>query len=123
MCFFSNLVKRRKQREYIAGYDWAAGVLLRGELSPQEVNVSNFGDRSHSFDRGAMDALQRLDFKPLVRPCPHCGSTDLLGPNLSEYCGDAYDPKWWIECSNCPCGMEVYSEDREDLISAWNKRA
>lgn len=60
MCFFSGFSKRREQKEFIAGYDWAAGVLLRKDLSYEEVNLSTFGDHSHAFDRGAIAALAAI---------------------------------------------------------------
>lgn len=55
-------------------------------------------------------------------PCPFCGSEELYGPHFREYCGDYYFPEWWVECSNCPCGMETKGESVEILIDAWNRR-
>ena len=55
--------------------------------------------------------------------CPHCGSNDLWGPNFTEYIGDNRSPRWWVECRECPAGMEVKGETPKALIEAWNKRS
>jgi hypothetical protein len=57
-----------------------------------------------------------------LKPCPHCGNTDLQGPILAEYCGDSGEPVWWIECLKCLCGMEVAGENPDNLVKAWNLR-
>ncbi len=57
-----------------------------------------------------------------LKPCPFCGSNDLDGPNLTEYIGDHREPFWWIDCNNCPCGMEVDGEFPMPVIKAWNNR-
>lgn len=56
-------------------------------------------------------------------PCPFCGSTELNGPHISEYVGDHYSTSWWVDCENCPGGMEVDGEEVTGLVDAWNKRA
>lgn len=64
------LKKRRERLEreaYNNGYDWAAGVLLRGDMSSDEVDGHIFycspissTVTSTAFDRGASDALSKL---------------------------------------------------------------
>ncbi len=45
----------RKQRRFHAGYDWAAGMLLRGEdPTVQAENPFDFDE----FDKGALQAVQ-----------------------------------------------------------------
>ena len=56
-------------------------------------------------------------------PCPHCGGAQLNGPEKVEYVGDNYWPHWWIECEDCPCGMEADGETSDAVIAAWNRRA
>ncbi len=57
-----------------------------------------------------------------LKPCPHCGSKDLKGPHFEEYTGDTRTPSWWVECTQCPCGMQVDGEADDPLREAWNKR-
>lgn len=69
---FSYLKARREQRNralkekrYRAGYDWAAGLLLRGEQTPIYIEMMTdkrfaAGDGKEEFDRGAQDAAERL---------------------------------------------------------------
>lgn len=58
----------------------------------------------------------------VLLPCPHCGSGVFEGPHLREYVGDNYAPSWWVECAECPCGMEVDGADVGLLVGAWNTR-
>lgn len=58
---------RRLERQYLRGYDWAAGALLRGAQSIEEVDAriywcDPFPSTEHSrmFDRGAGDALAQF---------------------------------------------------------------
>ena len=58
---------KAKQSHYTRGYDYAAGVLLRGEKKPQEVmneytTGSTFSESPHlvSFDHGMEDATDRV---------------------------------------------------------------
>ena len=49
------------QRAYVRGYDWAAGLLLRGEAEPITVQAyTEPGLRYSDFDRGADAAVDRL---------------------------------------------------------------
>ena len=59
----SDRAERRKMELYIAGYDWAAGMLLRGI---EECEVYTYIDdpfEHGEFDYGAQDAM--LDFSSL----------------------------------------------------------
>jgi Lar family restriction alleviation protein len=58
-----------------------------------------------------------------LKPCPHCGSTDLSGPHFDEYVGDSVAPHWWIDCNICPCNMEVWGRDKKHILEAWNMRS
>lgn len=58
----------------------------------------------------------------MLRPCPHCGSTDLIGPECTEFTGDKRDPFFWVQCMNCSAGMEVRSEYPDALVKEWNAR-
>lgn len=62
-----------------------------------------------------------VERKVMLLPCPHCGNNELR-PHFSEYEGDYRNPWWWVECGKCPCGMQVYGETVDALISAWNMR-
>lgn len=62
------------------------------------------------------------EIKVNLKGCPHCGSKDLTGPHLAEYTGDTRDPHWWLECTQCPCYMQVDGETDAPLREAWNKR-
>lgn len=48
-----------------------------------------------------------------LKPCPHCGNTNLNGPHLTDYVGDTHQPSWWVECSECPAHMQVDGEGPE----------
>lgn len=56
-------------------------------------------------------------------PCPFCGSTKFNGPHYNGYYGDHTWPHWWIECTECPCDLEVDGKEVGGLIRAWNTRA
>ncbi len=63
-----------------------------------------------------------------LKPCPHCGGTDLQGPVISDMGDRARSEYAWIECRNCPGGVEVFSTSAHmateaDAIAAWNRRA
>lgn len=51
---------RAHSKEYINGYDYAAGALLRGEETPKGIE-DKVWDQS-DFDKGAYDAINRLLF-------------------------------------------------------------
>ena len=55
--------------------------------------------------------------------CPFCGSDELDGPHLTEYIGDHRHPHWWIECLQCPAGMQACGETSAPVVDAWNKRS
>lgn len=55
--------------------------------------------------------------------CPFCGSSNIHKPVFAEYIADTYAPRWWTECNDCPCSMEIDGEDLQILISAWNTRS
>lgn len=55
-------------------------------------------------------------------PCPFCGSNSVDGPHLTEYCGDTYDPSYWIECTDCCIEMRIYTENEDEIREKWNKR-
>lgn len=67
--------------------------------------------------------MSASDQSVVLLPCPFCGSTELNGPHISEYVGDSYSPSWWVDCEECPGGMEVKGKDVQSLVDAWNKRA
>jgi hypothetical protein len=52
-------LKRRDEAKRERGYCWAAGQLLSGRLSPDEIEVMSDmpWDYGHEFDAGAMDAV------------------------------------------------------------------
>ena len=66
--------------------------------------------------------MTKTEPQTMLKPCPHCGSTDLIGPHLQEYIYDTYDPSWWVECNGCPAYMQVDGEGPEPLVEAWNRR-
>lgn len=72
-------------------------------------------------EQGHNAAVNPIESTPLL-PCPHCGSISLNGPHFQEYVGDYRDPYWWIECNECPAGMEVNGENICDFTAAWNRR-
>lgn len=69
--FVKNWMQQRQQRALIAahnsGYDYAAGALLRNELTPAELAVQYItadtwseGGTSRAFDRGMREAVDKL---------------------------------------------------------------
>jgi hypothetical protein len=66
--------------------------------------------------------MTKTEPQTALKPCPHCGSINLRGPHCTEYQGDTYAPTWWVECEECPAGMEVAGQTPEPLIAAWNRR-
>lgn len=67
--FFRKIKETRKKHAYNRGFDWAAGSLLRNELSPEAVDAYCYANGGFStfdneiiaqFDRGASDALRIL---------------------------------------------------------------
>jgi hypothetical protein len=67
--------------------------------------------------------MTKAESQTVLKPCPHCGSTGLNGPHLTEYIGDTYHPSWWVECNQCPAYMQVDGEGPEPLVEAWNRRS
>ena len=58
--FFDKLRKDRETKEYDAGYDWAAGSLLRGEMTPMIVESYTLHGDITLFCSGALEAVDRL---------------------------------------------------------------
>lgn len=57
------LIKRRLDKEtnqYVKGYNFAAGELLRGTATPQEIESYYYRSSWTPFDRGCNDAIDRL---------------------------------------------------------------
>lgn len=51
---------RKQAREfYTDGYDWAAGAILRGDLTEEQVDTYIYPGNG-PFDQGAVDAMRRL---------------------------------------------------------------
>ena len=62
------------------------------------------------------------DMKEL-KPCPFCGCTELNGPHETDI-GDCKPKVYiWIECTECPCGMEYFNVTLEEALKHWNTRA
>jgi len=57
----------------------------------------------------------------IVKPCPFCGHR-VIGPIFVDCIGDSYSTYFWIECTNCPCSMEIEGEDEDIALSKWNRR-
>lgn len=57
---------RQANAAWLLGYDWAAGQLLRGDATPQEINARTSGIED-PFDRGAQAALTKLILKGVVQ--------------------------------------------------------
>lgn len=49
------------KEQYNRGYDWAAGNLLRGEITPEYIEGQTCGHESEPFDRGALDAMLEIE--------------------------------------------------------------
>ena len=50
--------ERRKEKLHIAGYDWAAGMLLRGATEDELGSCINTPFDPNEFDRGADEAMR-----------------------------------------------------------------
>jgi hypothetical protein len=59
--YFKTSKERSKKEQYINGFDYAAGKLLRKELTPQELEKYIIYIDYDSFDRGIVDAINKLD--------------------------------------------------------------
>jgi hypothetical protein len=55
-------MNKHKSRPYIRGYNWAAGAILRREISIEEVEALTMSDGIDptDFDSGARDAVRIL---------------------------------------------------------------
>ncbi len=54
--------------------------------------------------------------------CPHCSSSNLLGPYTNSPQGNIEEMIWWIMCEDCPCAMFVNTKKEEVLRKYWNTR-
>jgi hypothetical protein len=60
--WLSNYRKKNKEKkQYINGFDYAAGKLLRNESTPHELESHIIYIDYDSFDRGIVDAINKLD--------------------------------------------------------------
>lgn len=50
----------RRTKEFIRGYDWAAGALLRGDETPMSIEVCMCASMWTSFDSGCIAATGKL---------------------------------------------------------------
>ncbi len=61
--------ERRNEKVYIAGYDWAAGMLLRGATEDEIVTYIYKPFARNEFELGAQEALRNFDaLKRGVKP-------------------------------------------------------
>lgn len=85
---FCDWLKKRKERKlaarYVAGYDWAAGALLRGEITPAYVQRVT----ENVFDEDD-EALRRFDLGAIAATDSLCFGYKL--PDDRVYAGDQYD--------------------------------
>lgn len=58
--WFDNERKAKAKRNYLRGYDWAAGMLLRGVSSDDVCKILD-GETPIEFDNGALAACSRYD--------------------------------------------------------------
>jgi hypothetical protein len=59
---FKNYFKNRKRKEYLRGYDYAVGVLIRNEKTLDELDAIDYDPINPTeFDKGIRDAL--IDFE------------------------------------------------------------
>ena len=69
--WFRNMAEEAKERAYLDGYDWAAGRLLRGEVSIEQIELRAVGAESDPFDRGATAAALAWSAASFVKEAPH----------------------------------------------------
>lgn len=50
----------RRRKEFIRGYNWAAGALLRGEETPGSIESCQYLPMWTSFDSGTIKAIEKL---------------------------------------------------------------
>ena len=56
-------------------------------------------------------------------PCPFCGSTELdYNLDTPTFNDDFDEYNYWIECLECPCCMDLYSNNVYEIIEKWNTR-
>lgn len=67
------------------------------------------------------------DGGPALKPCPFCGNTpverrivELYSANADGPAGE-YDAHHTISCDHC--GIDMSAEYRDDVATAWNRRA
>lgn len=56
-----------------------------------------------------------------LQSCPFCGSARINGPHEFTI-GDSSQSNYWIDCKNCPAGMEVATPNKDEIIALWNRR-
>lgn len=74
MTLLATWKNRKRESEFSAGYDWAAGSLLRGEQTPYSIESICTFQSTHYFDRGALVALDHLIRRAAIvddRVVPH----------------------------------------------------
>ena len=64
--FIKNLITDRDNKYFIDGYDWAAGVLLRGEETPKSISNYTNSHRRTAFDDGADAAVRKVVMSGVV---------------------------------------------------------
>jgi Lar family restriction alleviation protein len=58
----------------------------------------------------------KLEYKEELLPCPFCGGRAEFNKTLVE--DSTYG---WVQCTYC--GAHFITKDRDEAISAWNRRA
>ena len=58
--FYKRYKERKRKEARIAGYNWAAGALLRGEETPLSIDANIFQNNYTVFDQGVNDACREL---------------------------------------------------------------
>jgi Lar family restriction alleviation protein len=56
----------------------------------------------------------------MLLECPFCGGEGSVSQGFKEYAPEAW---FYIKCIDCAVSTDVFSsKEKEDAISAWNKR-
>ncbi|MBQ4493321.1 MAG: Lar family restriction alleviation protein [Elusimicrobiaceae bacterium] len=56
-----------------------------------------------------------------LKPCPKCGNRDIYFLRPTPF----GTPAVWIATISCSCGItfNIHTKDKQEAISAWNKRS
>ena len=73
---------------------------------------------------GATEGCAASPGYPALLPCPFCGLTDTISPDMGETPAvsmHSYPGGYRVECEGCVC-MGPWHHQHIDALAAWNRR-